>query len=83
MKKKSLSSVSRALALALPVFALIAAAAPAKAVESRKPLRQAQGRPNIIFFLVDDMGQRDAGCFGSSFYETPAIYRFPFNGKRL
>ena len=30
-------------------------------------------KPNIIFFLVDDLGQRDVGCYGSQFYETPAI----------
>ena len=30
-------------------------------------------RPNVVFFLVDDLGQRDVGCYGSSFYETPAI----------
>ena len=29
--------------------------------------------PNIVFFLVDDLGQRDVGCYGSEFYETPAI----------
>ena len=28
---------------------------------------------NVIFFLVDDLGQRDLGCYGSEFYETPAI----------
>ncbi len=28
---------------------------------------------NIIFFLVDDLGQRDVGVYGSKFYETPAI----------
>jgi len=30
-------------------------------------------RPNVVFFLVDDLGQRDVGCYGSQFYETPAI----------
>ena len=33
----------------------------------------AQQKPNIVFFLVDDLGQRDLGCYGSQFYETPAI----------
>ncbi|MEM1067517.1 MAG: sulfatase [Planctomycetota bacterium] len=33
----------------------------------------AQQQPNVIFFLVDDLGQRDVGCYGSQFYETPAI----------
>ena len=30
-------------------------------------------KPNIVFFLVDDLGQRDVGCYGSQFHETPAI----------
>ena len=33
----------------------------------------AQRKPNVVFFLVDDLGQRDVGCYGSQFYETPAI----------
>ncbi|HCK55140.1 MAG TPA: arylsulfatase, partial [Planctomycetaceae bacterium] len=28
-------------------------------------------RPNVVFFLVDDLGWTDLGCFGSSFYDTP------------
>jgi arylsulfatase A-like enzyme len=32
-------------------------------------------RPNIIFILIDDMGWRDLGCYGSSFYETPNLDR--------
>lgn len=39
--------------------------------------------PNIVFFLVDDMGWRDVGCFGSSFYETPNIDRFAKEGVRF
>jgi arylsulfatase A-like enzyme len=30
-------------------------------------------RPNIVIFFVDDLGQRDLGCYGSAFYETPRI----------
>lgn len=29
--------------------------------------------PNIVVFLVDDMGQIDASCYGSRFYQTPNI----------
>ena len=30
-------------------------------------------QPNVVFFLVDDLGWSDVGCYGSRFYETPAI----------
>ena len=30
-------------------------------------------QPNFVFFLVDDLGWADVGCFGSTFYETPNI----------
>ncbi|MEE3365813.1 MAG: sulfatase-like hydrolase/transferase, partial [Planctomycetota bacterium] len=33
-------------------------------------------RPNVVFFLVDDLGWRDLGCYGSSFHQTPQIDRF-------
>ena len=32
-----------------------------------------KNKPNIVFFLVDDLGQRVVGCYGSQFHETPAI----------
>ncbi|MBB4078047.1 arylsulfatase A-like enzyme [Lewinella aquimaris] len=31
--------------------------------------------PNVVFLLVDDLGWRDLGCYGSDFYETPNIDR--------
>jgi arylsulfatase A len=37
-------------------------------------------RPNVVFFLVDDFGQRDVGCYGSQFYETPAIDQLAKDG---
>ena len=39
--------------------------------------------PNIVFFLVDDLGWTDVGCFGSSFYETPNIDRFATEGVKF
>ena len=30
-------------------------------------------KPNVVFFLVDDLGWSDVACFGSKFHETPAI----------
>lgn len=40
-------------------------------------------RPNVVFFLVDDLGWRDVGCFGSTFYETPNIDRLANEGTRF
>ncbi len=33
---------------------------------------EASGK-NVIVFLVDDLGWKDLGCYGSSFYESPRI----------
>ena len=30
-------------------------------------------RPNIVIILADDLGQRDLGCYGSTFHKTPHI----------
>ncbi len=38
------------------------------------------GRPNIVFFLVDDLGWRDVGCFGSRLHRTPHIDRLALDG---
>ena len=39
--------------------------------------------PNIVFFLVDDMGVMDLGCYGSSFHETPEIDELASEGARF
>jgi arylsulfatase A len=39
--------------------------------------------PNFLFILVDDMGWRDLGCYGSSFYETPNIDRLAAQSMRF
>lgn len=39
--------------------------------------------PNILFFLVDDMGWMDAGYQGSQFYETPNIDQLASQGVKF
>ena len=34
---------------------------------------QQEKKPNIIFFMADDLGWTDLACYGSKFYETPNI----------
>ena len=58
----------RALAAA---FALLGAAA------------SAQAPPNVVLFLVDDLGWRDLGCQGAEVYETPAADRLASEGVRF
>jgi arylsulfatase A len=40
-------------------------------------------QPNVVFFLVDDLGWSDVGCYGSRFYETPNIDRLAKQGVRF
>ena len=46
------------------------------------PLWSADRPLNVVFFLVDDLGQRDLGCYGSTFYETPNLDRLAQEGAR-
>ncbi len=55
--------------LALHPFALHAA-------DVKKPT-------NIVVFLADDLGQRDLGCYGSTFYETPHLDKLAKEGARF
>lgn len=52
------------------------------AIEAGGPAAPA-ARPNIVFILVDDLGWRDLGVAGSTFYETPAIDRLARDGMRF
>ena len=40
-------------------------------------------QPNVILFLVDDMGWMDCGAYGSKYYETPRIDRFAQQAMRF
>ena len=43
----------------------------------------AEVKPNIVFLLADDLGQRDLGAYGSTFYETPNLDRLAREGARF
>ncbi|MCX8091363.1 MAG: sulfatase [Verrucomicrobiae bacterium] len=40
-------------------------------------------RPNVIFIMADDLGYTDLGCYGSRYYESPAIDRMAQEGMRF
>ncbi|MBB5438129.1 arylsulfatase A-like enzyme [Pedobacter sp. AK017] len=42
-----------------------------------------QKKPNIIFFLVDDLGWRDVEPFGTTFYETPNLKQLAKESMRF
>lgn len=39
--------------------------------------------PNVVIILADDLGWRDLGCTGSTFYETPHIDRLSREGMQF
>lgn len=39
--------------------------------------------PNIVLFLIDDLGWRDLSCQGSTFYQTPHIDQLAAEGVRF
>lgn len=43
----------------------------------------AASRPNVILFLVDDMGWMDCGAYGSKYYETPNMDQFATRAMRF
>ncbi|MGV3540675.1 MAG: sulfatase [Rufibacter sp.] len=43
------------------------------AMAQKKAAKAASAKPNILFFLVDDLGWKDLTFNGSTFYETPNI----------
>src|ERR1043165_5808527 len=61
-----------------PVTALLGMCALMLAVPSLAAIR-----PNIIFILADDLGWRDLGCYGSTFYETPHLDKLAASGMRF
>jgi len=55
---------------------LLAAGLQCRAVADERPL-------NVVVLVADDLGQRDLGCYGSTFYETPALDALAAGGVRF
>ncbi|HUR58098.1 MAG TPA: sulfatase, partial [Opitutaceae bacterium] len=62
-----------------PAFATLFGFIFAVAAFAAQPAR----KPNVIVFLVDDMGWVDCGVYGSKYYETPHMDRFAARAMRF
>lgn len=40
-------------------------------------------RPNIVIFLIDDLGWGDLGCYGDTFHQTPNIDELAHDGLKF
>jgi arylsulfatase A-like enzyme len=60
---------------------LVRGAAALAASGQRRP--PGAGRCNFVFFLIDDMGWADLGCYGSAYHLSPVIDRLAAEGMRF
>ncbi|MDA0195131.1 MAG: sulfatase [Bacteroidetes bacterium] len=65
------------------LIGLVSSAAAISSLSCTKSETKGPEKPNVVFFLVDDMGWTDLGCYGSSFYETPNIDNFAKEGVKF
>jgi len=68
--------MKRAALALLPLVLASCVTPPVSTGESFRP-------PNIVLILVDDLGWRDLGCYGSDFYQTPRIDSLARQGLRF
>ena len=75
MDKKNINQI-----IALILLMGITFATQAQKKVSQKNIAE---KPNVIFILVDDMGWKDLGVYGSTFYETPNINTLASQGMQF
>ena len=68
--------------IAISIFALGILLFSTERARSGEEANRGRG-PNFVFILVDDLGWRDLGCYGSTFYETPRLDRFAAEAARF
>ena len=71
------------ISLFAPLFLALIIQQSCKENEAKTEIIKAYEKPNIIFFMVDDMGWMDSEVYGSKYYETPNITRLARMGKRF
>ena len=42
-----------------------------------------EAKPNVVLFLIDDLGWADLGCYGSKFHKTPNLDTLAAEGMRF
>ncbi|MBC8114368.1 MAG: sulfatase-like hydrolase/transferase, partial [Candidatus Saccharimonas sp.] len=43
----------------------------------------AEAKPNVVLFVIDDLGWADLGCYGSKFHKTPNLDKLAAEGMRF
>src|SRR5438132_542360 len=66
--------MTRSLPRLLLLGSLLGVAAGAEAARAAE-------RTNVVLILMDDLGGRDLGCYGSTYHRSPRSYFAPFQGK--
>lgn len=64
----------------MPAFPMAAAGADDPGTRGGPATLDRPHKPNVIVILMDDLGWRDLGCTGSTFYDTPNIDRLASRG---
>jgi arylsulfatase A-like enzyme len=64
-------------------FGAAALAVPAIVNFNKAAAGNKRNKLNFVFFLIDDLGWTDLGCYGSTFYETPNIDKLASQGMRF
>ena len=67
---------------AVLLLAMIASLGNLKTLAAKETSSTAS-RPNVLLFLVDDLGWADLGCYGSTYHETPQIDALAESGTRF
>jgi arylsulfatase A-like enzyme len=65
------------------LLATTAAASPLRAAEAAEQSSTEVRPPNVLFILADDLGWRDLGNEGSTYYESPHIDRIAAGGMKF